>query len=153
MLEGREKVGGRWNARAQQLVRDLVRVRAQHSPPVVRIAAASAWTRRWCRIEVVANGLSLWHGAQQAIYGTILSPVLCRRVMPSPGQMCTPVAVAAYSGRRSPLCAAAARDAMVPACSSPRRHTHGAGNEPLDPLDGKEFAFLELLGPTLDQHN
>ena len=27
------------------------------------------------RIEVVANGLSLWHGAQQAVDATIVSPV------------------------------------------------------------------------------
>ena len=41
------EVGGRWNAGAHQLVRDLVRVRAQRAPPAVRSAASSAWARRW----------------------------------------------------------------------------------------------------------
>ena len=37
----------RWNAGAHQLLRDLVRVRAQRAPPAVRSAASSAWARRW----------------------------------------------------------------------------------------------------------
>ena len=28
-----------------------------------------------CRVEVAANGLSFWHGAQQAVDATIVSPV------------------------------------------------------------------------------
>ena len=42
------------------------------------------------RIEVVANGLSLWHGAQQAVDATILSPSRGRVRPSSPAQTCTP---------------------------------------------------------------
>ena len=41
------EVGGRWSQGALQLVRDLVRIRAQRAPPALRQAAASAWARRW----------------------------------------------------------------------------------------------------------
>ena len=48
------EVGGRWNAGAHQLVRDLVRVRAQRAPPAVRRAASSAWARRWWTMLAVS---------------------------------------------------------------------------------------------------
>ena len=48
------EVGGRWNAGAHQLVRDLVRVRAQRAPPAVRSAASSAWARRWWTMLAVS---------------------------------------------------------------------------------------------------
>ena len=56
--------GGRWNEAAQQLVRDLVRVRAQRSPPALRAAATSAWTKQWWATLAVA--------VQQAVSNTAL---------------------------------------------------------------------------------
>eukprot|EP00439_Symbiodinium_sp_Y106_P071144 s352_g12.t1 len=41
------EVGGRWNADAPELVRQLVRVRALRAPPALRAVASSAWARRW----------------------------------------------------------------------------------------------------------
>ena len=58
------EVGGRWNAGARQLLRDLVRVRAQRAPPAVRTAASSAWARRWWA--------SLSVSVQQAVTSTAL---------------------------------------------------------------------------------
>ena len=52
-LKGLAK-GIRWNAGAHQLVRDLVRVRAQRAPPAVRSAASSAWARRWWTMLAVS---------------------------------------------------------------------------------------------------
>eukprot|EP00439_Symbiodinium_sp_Y106_P043359 s3366_g5.t1 len=48
------EVGGRWNAGAHQLLRDLVRVRAQRVPPAVRSAASSEWARRWWAMLAVS---------------------------------------------------------------------------------------------------
>ena len=58
------EVGGRWNAGAHQLLRDLVRVRAQRAPPAVRSAASSAWARRWWAMLAVS--------VQQAVTSTAL---------------------------------------------------------------------------------
>ena len=55
---------GRWNQAAQQLVRDLARVRAQRAAPALRAAASSAWTRRWWATLAVA--------VQQAVSSTAL---------------------------------------------------------------------------------
>ena len=48
------EIGGRWNADAQELVRQLVRVRALRAPPALRAAASSAWARRWWRMVSIA---------------------------------------------------------------------------------------------------
>ena len=56
------EIGGRWNEAVQQLVRDLVPVRAQRAPPALPTAATSAWTRRWWTALAVA--------VQQAVSST-----------------------------------------------------------------------------------
>ena len=48
------EAGGRWNADAQQLLRDLVRVRAHRAPPAVRSAASSTWAKRWWAMLAVS---------------------------------------------------------------------------------------------------
>ena len=60
------EIGGCWNEAAQQLVRDLarVRVRAQRAPPAPRAAATSAWTKRWWATLAVT--------VQQAVSSTVL---------------------------------------------------------------------------------
>ncbi|CAE7584665.1 unnamed protein product [Symbiodinium natans] len=58
------EVGGRFNSDAQQLVRDLVRLRSYRAPPALRAAASSGWTRRWWGMLSVA--------VQQAVASTAL---------------------------------------------------------------------------------
>ena len=58
------EIGGGWNEAAQQLVRDLARVRAQRAPLALRAAATFAWTRRWWATLAVA--------VQQAVSSTAL---------------------------------------------------------------------------------
>ena len=69
------EVGGRWNAGARQLLRDLVRVRAQRGPPAVRTAASSAWARRWWAILSVSG--------QQAVTSTALGSRGRHHAMPA----------------------------------------------------------------------
>ena len=73
------EVGGRWSQGALQLVRDLVRIRAQRAPPALRQAAASAWARRWW------SQLSV--SVQQAVASTALG---CSWPMPHPSQRVGP---------------------------------------------------------------
>ena len=47
------EVGGRWGDEAQQLVRQLVRLRGRRAPTALR-AAAQGWARRWWSILAVA---------------------------------------------------------------------------------------------------
>ena len=58
LVLGRE-VGGRWSARAQRFVRDLVRLRALRAPPAVRAAASAGWSRRWWGTLSVAVQLAV----------------------------------------------------------------------------------------------
>ena len=69
-------IGGPWNEAAQQLVRDLARVRAQRALPALRAAATSAWTRRWWATLAVA--------VQQAVSSTALGSPCPARQLPGP---------------------------------------------------------------------
>ena len=73
------EVGGRWSQGALQLVRDLVRIRAQRAPPALRQAAASAWARRWW------SQLSV--SVQQAVASKALG---CSWPVPHPSQRVGP---------------------------------------------------------------
>ncbi|CAE7189190.1 unnamed protein product, partial [Symbiodinium sp. KB8] len=53
------EAGGRWNADVQQLLRDLVRVRAHRAPPAVRSAASSTWAKRWWAMLAVSVQLAV----------------------------------------------------------------------------------------------
>ena len=58
------EVGGRWNADAHELVRQIVRVRALRAPPALRASASSAWARRWWGMLSIA--------VQHAVAGSAL---------------------------------------------------------------------------------
>ncbi|CAE7262951.1 unnamed protein product [Symbiodinium natans] len=64
-----------WSQGVLQLMRDLVRVRAQRAPPALRQAAASAWARRWWSQVPVS--------VQQAVASTALG---CPWPVPRPSQ-------------------------------------------------------------------